>query len=516
LVGTEWVAEVEGSSNYTVVVKLSKKGDIEETYCNCPYDGGEYCKHQAAVFYALRDLPPQEKTQKKQKNIAEKSKKQDLKTILLAQTPETLAAILMEYAENDKRLKSDLLLRFSDAGNVEARARDLIKASVKKATHKGFVEYGSTSQAIEGAEKVMNMAEGMIGADSPVSCAKLFIIVLEEMMDLLGYCDDSNGEVGGVIEGAKQGLADIVTGLSADFSGKHEIFELILNHALSPLYNGWHSWRLEIMAACVPLCGDPVLRGRLETQLEDRQYDRYDKMCAQRIMLNIITGFDGEEKADAYLERNLDNNDFRKTLIEKAISKGQLDRALELCLDGESSDAAWPGLVRRWQELRFSVHERKGDVLPQKILASRFVLDGHFEYYPKLKALYAEADWPDARDKLLADFGGRNNSGVYVKILVAEGLKPGIMEYCRKFPLSLTDLYKHLVPDYKDEIQVLFTELIRSSVARASDRARYHDVCGIIKHFRKACGKTPASEIISELMETYKKRPAFVDELKKC
>ena len=117
---------------------------------------------------------------------------------------------------------------------------------------------------------------------------------------------------------------------------------------------------------------------------------------------------------------------------------------------------------------------------------------------------------------MLEDFGGRNNNGAYVKILIAEGLKPRIMEYCRKNPRAVTELYEHIVPGYKDEVQKLFAELIRNNAARASNRAGYHDVCGIIKHFRKACGKTPASEIISELLETYKKRPAFVDELKKC
>jgi uncharacterized Zn finger protein len=51
----EWVADVEGSDNYTVTARLSDNGDIEDTFCDCPYDWGEYCKHQVAVFFALRE-----------------------------------------------------------------------------------------------------------------------------------------------------------------------------------------------------------------------------------------------------------------------------------------------------------------------------------------------------------------------------------------------------------------------------------------------------------------------------
>ena len=49
-----WIADVEGSDDYTVTVSLSDKGEILDTECDCPYDWGEYCKHQAAVFYALQ------------------------------------------------------------------------------------------------------------------------------------------------------------------------------------------------------------------------------------------------------------------------------------------------------------------------------------------------------------------------------------------------------------------------------------------------------------------------------
>src|SRR5690625_5003608 len=45
---------VEGTNNYAVEVELSDEQRIMQSYCNCPY-GGEHCKHEAAVYYALQD-----------------------------------------------------------------------------------------------------------------------------------------------------------------------------------------------------------------------------------------------------------------------------------------------------------------------------------------------------------------------------------------------------------------------------------------------------------------------------
>ncbi len=47
-------AVVFGSEKYSLYVKIN--GDaIVEHECDCPYDWGNVCKHEVAVFYALRN-----------------------------------------------------------------------------------------------------------------------------------------------------------------------------------------------------------------------------------------------------------------------------------------------------------------------------------------------------------------------------------------------------------------------------------------------------------------------------
>ena len=49
----EYSAVVFGTERYSVFVKLKDDAIIEHE-CDCPYDYGDVCKHEVAVFYAIR------------------------------------------------------------------------------------------------------------------------------------------------------------------------------------------------------------------------------------------------------------------------------------------------------------------------------------------------------------------------------------------------------------------------------------------------------------------------------
>ena len=51
----EYTADVEGSELYEVIVEMNDGGEIYDISCDCPYDMEDYCKHEAAVLYALRN-----------------------------------------------------------------------------------------------------------------------------------------------------------------------------------------------------------------------------------------------------------------------------------------------------------------------------------------------------------------------------------------------------------------------------------------------------------------------------
>ncbi|MDR3293955.1 MAG: SWIM zinc finger family protein, partial [Clostridiales bacterium] len=93
---SSFCADVEGSEIYEVTAELSDEGEIISSECTCPYDMGEFCKHEVAVFYALSDQFSLAKDLKKPKK---KSKaKLEISELLAEADKETLAEILLEYA----------------------------------------------------------------------------------------------------------------------------------------------------------------------------------------------------------------------------------------------------------------------------------------------------------------------------------------------------------------------------------------------------------------------------------
>ena len=107
--------EVEGTDIYLVEVKLDSNNNIVGTSCDCPYDMGEYCKHQVAVFYAfakyaacfLAGTGDGACSNNKFRVNSSELEKQDLQQILSVQSKEELVAFYARWRRNMKRLKED-------------------------------------------------------------------------------------------------------------------------------------------------------------------------------------------------------------------------------------------------------------------------------------------------------------------------------------------------------------------------------------------------------------------------
>ncbi len=156
-----------------------------------------------------------------------------------------------------------------------------------------------------------------------------------------------------------------------------------------------------------------------------------------------------------------------------------------------------------------------GKLDEQRGVAMDFILDGSFEYYKELKKTYRTDEWADVYPKIIFLLGSQNRSysNIYTEILIEEGEKEKLLEYVKKSPSSVENYYKHLIPEFKDEVYELFIKYIEQAASRANDRRGYQGVCAIIRNLKKAGGKEQALEIKQKLFNLYAKRPAFRDEL---
>jgi hypothetical protein len=535
-----FVAKVSGTDRYTVEVELDHKANIIDTQCDCPYDLGEYCKHQVAVFFTLREMKNNisgEKCPVPQNHcmdleaalkspVREKREEIDIQKVLSGRTKDELVEFLLDIAAEYEEIKRHIELNFC-IGNDEDEIKKsivLIRTYMNNNSDKwGFVSYRNTSEAVRGADMVLEKARCALERNKTTHAVKLALCIIQEMIDLLQAADDSDGVIGGTIEENLAFIAEIIVDEELSLVQKEDIFDKLMTEAAHKRYDGWTDWRLDLLSKCSELADDRHLRNKLENYLVsmignekgDSWSINYFAEQINLIRYHMIEKYDGRKKAEEFIEQNLQYSDFRKMAIESAMKKKDYNGVVKLTLAGEEQDKSSPGLVDQWKGYRYKAYELSGNVDEQRGIALDFILKGDFEYYRELKSTYDTTEWPAVYPGIifLLENQKQTHQNVYTCILIEEGEKQKLCEYVKGRPSSVECFYKYLIPEFTEEVYGLFRQYIEQAAARANSRKCYQGVCAIIRNLQKAGGKEPALEIKQRLFNQYANRPAFRDEL---
>jgi len=146
-----WVSLVEGTQDYSVVVKLDKD-EITEWDCNCPYDHGPICKHVVATLYALGDgqeiLPKEKKKVPKKKTPKKKiNKKNNIDEILSKVDKQELQDFLLKQFHANRAMKNAFIAYFAEYldEDINKKYQTIVKNIYKSAMGRyGFIDYRST------------------------------------------------------------------------------------------------------------------------------------------------------------------------------------------------------------------------------------------------------------------------------------------------------------------------------------------------------------------------------------
>jgi hypothetical protein len=533
-------AEVEGTDLYTVEVELDDEANIVDTGCDCPYDMGEYCKHQVAVFLALRNtinaIPDEKNHVQKGNNMdakavhkplaSKKIKTSNIEKILYKRTKDELIKLLLDIASEHEEIKQRIELHFDDGNDEDeiTKSISLIRTFIRNNSERDdFVTYRDVYEAVRGTDLVMKKARQAFVRKKFVHASDLALCVIHEMMDLLAGADDSDGVIEGVIEENFTFISEIIDDEELCTIHKESIFNKLIEEAENRRYNGWTDWRLDLLEKCSELAENQNFRNKLENHLvsmtENEKGDLWSvNYFAERVNLiryHMVKEHDGQKKALQFIEQNLQYSGFRKMAIEGAMEKKDYDYVIQLTLDGEEKDKNFRGLIDDWKKYRYKAFQLAGKLDEQRKIAIDFILDGSFEYYKELKNTYDSNEWHPVCSKiiLLLETQKKIYNDVYTRILIEEGEKQKLLEFVKGSPSSVERFYKYLIPEYKQDVYELFLQYIEQAAARASSRNAYQGVCAIIRNLKKAGGKEQALEIIQKLFYKYVKRPAFRDEL---
>lgn len=517
----EYIFVIEGNEEYEVVVKIDDNGEIIYSHCDCPYDFGPICKHEVASYYELDDiLNSRAKTTSGKK---EKVEKLELNDVLNTLSKEELITIIEYLAEKDSFLKESLIFKYSKGDDEQElkKCKKLIDSVVGKYLRRGrFIPYDETYDFICDMEEVLEKARE---TEDSLLALDITFLLLNEAVEAFQYADDSDGWIGSLVSNTLEAISDIVMA-NQNLNIREKMFNKLLQMSDSKIFDEWEEYKHDIFRICSEFADVEEFRNKLVAKIKgllDKYYkDEYKRYSAEsllKLLFHIINEYGTKEEADKFIVENLKFTYFRELLIDKYFKEKNYNGVIELAMQGEKQDVKYAGLIIKWKELRYRAYKEQGLKEEQEKLAKELFLNGKFDYYEDLKELAREdktAFYNNLKRELKNDEGWHGRS-LYLRIIVEEKDTDEIMEYVRENPRTIEEYIHLLIDKYRDEVMEIYIKSIKLQASSASNRNGYKAVCGTIKRYKKIFGNKNIEGLINELTALYKKRPAFLDELRK-
>ena len=122
-----------------------------------------------------------------------------------------------------------------------------------------------------------------------------------------------------------------------------------------------------------------------------------------------------------------------------------------------------------------------------------------------------ETEYPKLRDQVQAV----RSSHEYMRLLSDEQDIDLLMEQVRLHPSAVFTYGAVAAPQYGTEIYAICVDQIREAAKPVTNRARYQELCRMVRALYDFGGRKEALDLIDELTQAYSRRRAMLEELQK-
>ncbi len=195
---------VTGSRDYEARIWV-EDGDLAYA-CDCPIGVDEdFCKHLVALALTWLERsragsPARKPSSPSPRNRPRPITMADVRAYLAAQTHETLVEMLIEQADRDDRLRERLLVRTAMAATAGADVGQIRRAIDQAVRVRDFVDYAEAYDYARGVHGAIDLVEGLLRDGHPAAVIELTEHALRRVEKAIESVDDSDGEMGGLLE----------------------------------------------------------------------------------------------------------------------------------------------------------------------------------------------------------------------------------------------------------------------------------------------------------------------------
>lgn len=515
----KWEAQVEGTDLYTVEVKLSGDSIINH-HCECPYDWGNVCKHEVAVFYALRN----NKAGGHKKTTKKTTIKQKIETILGKLSEKEVTEYLQKEVLSNKKQRDHFLIHFDYLlGETPDpnKYRQIVQGMIYNYSDHGFIDYYASSGLCGELSNLLEQANDCFD-NNPEQSLVISTVVLEAIPSMAESMDDSNGESAPVAYEAVRIILEYIK--QADKQETQRLFQWCMQTYLDNGYSDYGYDEVDKLFNYFCTKESEFKDELLHTvDLKIAKSNQYSISYLLEEKAELLNLWGDESAAKNIIMANLDDPNFRQKLIDEKLENGDIDAAIKLIEEGIKVAEAvnHPGTVIGWKKQLLSIAQQQKNQ-DRIIHWTKQLLDSQFsmEHYRLLKSV--SKNWASDYVNLLKQFEKITNAlaEIYSEekdhFSLFELIKSDFSQdrfYGSRLML-LKQYLKQLTPHYPSEILELFSMDIYQR-AKTTGRNNYVEIVKDLKQMQKIQhGMKFVEEIVSDFQKIYKNRPAMQGLLK--
>jgi hypothetical protein len=513
--GNKSTAIVAGTSDYRVTIRVDEK-DIEAS-CTCPYDLGGYCKHIVATLLALSE----DYHEIKKKG---KKKEQNIEAILDSVSLDELKSFLTrEFGENHI-LREHFAIYFSGKGSREKSLhdykREIDSLYCEVADRDGYINYGTNVDF----SYIQDLALRFIKARNFLEAGKIYQALSEVIAENMDNVDDSDGYYGGEFAQAIEDFTDCISEARLNPQEKRTYINYLFDKYIRndpDYFQGNYDYALR------KICQEKedleywkeLLKPYLPEELPDSDQGilHYHARDLLMMQFHILDSMDGKEGFYKLIKRyHQKDHEFCLLYAERLEKDGKIKEAVELAEEGLS---LFPDHLTKG--LRRFLGKFYGKQSPEykENLVALFLQEKDWNDYEMLKKACSREEWDKMLSSIISNvsngrFWGRD---IIIDIYLKERMFDQALEHvlAQKDLYTLASYYKDLSDKYPEKYFNAYRELIIPFADGSMGRPHYREVVRCVRQMKQIRGfGNECRELVDLLKERYRKRPAFLDEIR--
>lgn len=511
-------AEVIGSETYEVEIVFEQENVIG-LECTCPHAAdNHFCKHMAAVMFAY-DMEKIESLNSKQTHSV------SVKEVVNQAEESVIRQFLIDVLANDKQLLNQFIASQKttitpiDLNDYKRELKDIFDDHLYP---NDFIAYNEAWDFQYALEYFMTqMIENTLIQNGHFEVAfELINTIILELIDL--PIDDSAGTITDIVYECTHLWEVIFENGSKDFQG--EMFAWFTKTIELKELDFLEDYLVEFLFH--HFTEENYMNGKIQlakTQLENFEMEegswssRYEFNKWALYYLQILELFDNRrEEQQAFILENLESKAVRGYYVDQLIASEQFNHAIDLIEEAKASENESVYLSREYNEkLKDLYLKTDKDQDYKKILFELVCQNGSYrmDLYEEYKQLFHPKEWVEKRKIILEKISAWAGKD---ELLLKEGMEEELLQLALDTPgLEMIQKYEEIFYQIdSDKVLTKYEEEVLERAEPTTNRKTYRMIAQMIRQMKNIPNSNIAVEkLLGYLKETYRNRPAMIDEL---